>query len=337
MPSIARMLVSEKGYALGSQATPHNDRYRARPTVTGAFLERWGLRIAAATGVLVLAGLVVSDFETSFWDRHEMTSSILASLVVVGITVAVINEVLERRESARWRVFAQNALLELAATARFTWVGLGELLEVDETASRRTIEVRNFICSAAGTDRVATLVDEHMPDSAWRHRLTQLVERLLDDGRDSLAAWGPVMLGARPYTALIERHVELYGRVQLLRYMIDDPEDAELDDLEDPAARARRLSATRRAVARGTVRGRSRAHDAHDADHHHPPRRGTGDRHARACSRAGPARMVGDAVRRPQSDSRDQKRMNSRSCPIPASSAKRMPLGMSETSLRSCW
>ena len=209
------------------------------------------MRVAAATGVLVLAGLVVSDFETSFWDRHEMTSSILASLVVVLITVVVINEVLERRESARWRVFAQNALLELAATARFTWVGLGELLEVDETASRRTIEVRNFICSPAGTDRVATLVDEHMPDSEWRHRLTQLVERLLDDGRDSLAAWGPVMLGARPYTALIERHVELYGRVQLLRYMIDDPDDAELDDLEDPAARARRLSATRRAVVQG--------------------------------------------------------------------------------------
>jgi len=220
--------------------------------VTGAFLERWGLRVAAATGVLVLAGLVVSDFETSFWDRHGMTSSILASLVVVLITVVVINELLERRESARWRVFAQNALLELAATARFTWVGLGELLEVEgDNAGRRTVEVRNFICSPAGTDRVAMLVDEHMPDSEWRHRLTQLVERLLSDGRDSLAAWGPVMLGARPYTALIERHVELYGRVQLLRYMIDDPEDAELDDLEDPAARARRLSATRRAVVAG--------------------------------------------------------------------------------------
>jgi hypothetical protein len=206
--------------------------------------------------VLVLVGLVVSDFETSFWDRHEMTSSILASLVVVLITVVVINEVLERRESARWRVFAQNALLELAASSRFTWVGLGELLEVEgDTAGRRTVDVRNFICSAAGTERVTTLVEERMPDSEWRHRLARLVERLLDESRDSLAAWGPVMLGARPYTALIERHVELYGRVQLLRYMIDDPEDAELDELEDPAARARRLSATRRAAIEGQSAG----------------------------------------------------------------------------------
>ncbi len=220
--------------------------------MTGAFADQWGLRIAATTGVLALVGLAASDFETGFWERHAMISSILASLVVVLVTVAVINEALERRDSARWRVFAQNALLELAAGARFTWVGLGELLEVgDDTAGRRTIEVRSFICSAAGTDRVTALVDEHMPDSEWRHRLARLVERLLDDSRDALAAWGPAMLAARPYTALIERHVELYGRVQLLRYMIDDPEDAELDELEDPSARARRLSATRRAVLEG--------------------------------------------------------------------------------------
>jgi hypothetical protein len=220
--------------------------------VTRAFADQWGLRIAAATGVLTLTGLVVSDSETSFWDHHAMTSSILASLVVVLITVAVINEVLARRDSARWRVFAQNALLELAAGARFTWVGLGELLEVDgDTASRRTVEVRSFICSAAGTERVSALVDEHLPDGEWRHRLAQLVEKLLDESRDALAAWGPAMLGARPYTALIERHVELYARVQVLRYMIDDPEDAELDELQDSAARARRLGASRRAVLAG--------------------------------------------------------------------------------------
>ena len=97
-------------------------------------------------------------------------------------------------------------------------------------------------------ERVTALVDQHMPNSEWRHRLARLVERLLDESRDALAAWGPAMLGARPYTALIERHVELYARVQLLRYMIDDPEDAELDELQESAARARRLSASRRAV-----------------------------------------------------------------------------------------
>ena len=219
--------------------------------MSGPFADQWGLRIAAAAGVLVLAGLIASDFETRFWDHHAMTSSILASLVVVLVTVAVINEALARRDSARWRIFAQNALLELAAGTRFTWVGLGELLEVDDTASRRTVEVRSFICSAAGTERVAALVDEHMPDGEWRHQLARLVEKLLDESRDALAAWGPAMLGARPYTAIIERHVELYARVQLLRYMIDDPEDAELDELQDSAARARRLGASRRAVLSG--------------------------------------------------------------------------------------
>src|ERR1700684_2188017 len=104
IPSIGR-IASAGRLRRSPRRARGRERYRDRPIVSGAFADQWRLRIAAAVGVLVLAGLVASDFQTSFWDRHALTSSILSSLVVVLITVVVINEALERRNSARWRVF----------------------------------------------------------------------------------------------------------------------------------------------------------------------------------------------------------------------------------------
>src|ERR1700740_3333615 len=85
-------------------------------------------RIIGGLSVLVFAGAVVWDFvNDEFWARHTLFTGLVASLIVVAVTVAVLNEVLERRQRQRWSVLAQYALFEFVHTARLVWTGLLEL------------------------------------------------------------------------------------------------------------------------------------------------------------------------------------------------------------------
>ena len=85
-------------------------------------------RIIGGLSVLALAGAVVWDLTNDeFWFRHTLFTALVASLIVVAVTAAVLNEVLERRQRERWSVLAQYALFDLVRTARLVWTGLLEL------------------------------------------------------------------------------------------------------------------------------------------------------------------------------------------------------------------
>src|SRR4029078_544256 len=85
-------------------------------------------RIIGGLSVLVLSGAVVWDLTNDgFSFRHQLFTSLVASLIVVAVTAAVLNEVLERRQRQRWSVLAQYALFDLVRTARLVWTGLLEL------------------------------------------------------------------------------------------------------------------------------------------------------------------------------------------------------------------
>ena len=59
-------------------------------------------RAAAATTAGVLVGLVACDVSVAgvraWWDRHSFTSCVVSSLLVLGVTVLIIDEVLARRQ-----------------------------------------------------------------------------------------------------------------------------------------------------------------------------------------------------------------------------------------------
>ena len=87
-----------------------------------------GTRIVAGVSLLVLFGAIAWDLaDDHFWARHTLFTSLVASLIVVAVTAAVLNEVLERRQRERWSVLAQYALFDLVRTARLVWSGLLEL------------------------------------------------------------------------------------------------------------------------------------------------------------------------------------------------------------------
>jgi hypothetical protein len=62
-------------------------------------------RIIGGLSVLVLSGAVVWDLTNDgFWFRHTLFTALVASLIVVAVTAAVLNEVLDRRQRQRWSV-----------------------------------------------------------------------------------------------------------------------------------------------------------------------------------------------------------------------------------------
>src|SRR5246127_601100 len=85
-------------------------------------------RVVGGLSVRALAGAVAWDLaDDGFWVRHTLFTGLVASLIVVAVTAAVLNEVLERRRRERWAVLAPYALFDLVRTARLVWTGLLEL------------------------------------------------------------------------------------------------------------------------------------------------------------------------------------------------------------------
>jgi hypothetical protein len=69
-----------------------------------------GTRIIAGLSVLVLSGAIVWDLvNDGFWSRHALFTSLVASLIIVAMTAAGLNELLQRRQRERWSVLAQYA------------------------------------------------------------------------------------------------------------------------------------------------------------------------------------------------------------------------------------
>jgi hypothetical protein len=193
------------------------------------------LLLAATAGLALIAATGASDFVTGrFWERHSMLASLVANLVVVAVTVIVINEVIERRNLRRWRVLAQNVLFDLVQAARATWTGLLEVLELAEVRVGDPESLRACATIARETDRVSPAIRRLLGDPERRARFQRLTTELGRHASDVIARWAPVMVGARPYAEVLDRHVELAGRLEWLTSVLahrEPPADQSREDL----------------------------------------------------------------------------------------------------------
>src|SRR5262249_29536519 len=192
-------------------------------------------RIIGGLSVLILALPVASDLPNDgFWARHTLLTGLVASVIVVAVTAAVVNEVLERRQRERWSVLAQYALFDLIHTARLVWSGLLELAglvpdgEVDEGALAAGSE------AVLDTPRLAAAMDQLLASAEGRERLHRLIAKLLDHSQEVLGRWADVMVNSGTYAEIIDRHVELYSRLYWWGSVLD-----ESDPLEEHLTRPR--------------------------------------------------------------------------------------------------
>jgi hypothetical protein len=197
----------------------------ASNTTTGR-AERRAVAIGVAS-VALLAAAIVSDFMIgSFWERHAMLTSLLASLIIVVISVAVVNELIARRERQRWSLLAQGVIFVLVQSARLTWTSLVEVLRLTEVHTGSIDSLLQAARVALDRDRVSKGARELLADPERRQRLQVVLERLSDHTSDMIAKWATVLVGADPYAELLDGHVELQGRLEWLTSVMEHREPA---------------------------------------------------------------------------------------------------------------
>jgi hypothetical protein len=120
-------------------------------------------RIIGGLSVLLLSGAVVWDLTNDrFWSRHALFTSLVASLIVVAVTAAVLNEVLERRQRERWAVLAQYALFDLVRTARLVWTGLLELAGLAPDGELEDGALAAGSAAVLDTPRLTAAIDDRL-------------------------------------------------------------------------------------------------------------------------------------------------------------------------------
>jgi hypothetical protein len=180
-------------------------------------------RLIGGLSVLVLLGAIAWDLaDDGFWSRHALFAGLVASLIVVAVTAAVLNEVLERRQRERWSVLAQFALFDFVRMARLVWGGLLELAglvpdgELDDGALAAGSE------AVRDTSGLAAAMDEMLASAERREQLHRLIAGLLDHAREVLGRWAGVMVSSGAYAEIVDRHVELYSRLYWWGSVLDE-------------------------------------------------------------------------------------------------------------------
>jgi hypothetical protein len=179
-----------------------------------------GTRALAAIALIALVGGVLSDaLEGRFWADHALLAGLVASVIVVMLTVALVNEGLERRSRQRWSVLAQYVMLQLVRDARLVWTGVAELaglMPSDPYATERNpvtpaTSIDAGSSAVRDTQRLTAALRELMADADRRQRLHDEVTICLEHNDVVLGRWAAVMLNADVYAEVIDRHVELAG------------------------------------------------------------------------------------------------------------------------------
>ncbi len=215
----------------------HHDEGPYRSSSPDSYLVQ--TRALAAVALLALAGGVVLDVVTrSFWARNSLLAGLLSSLIVVVLSVAVVNELVERRKRRRWSVLAQYVMLELVRQARLVWTSVMEIAGLMPADATDAASIDAAAHAVQDSPRLKDAIAKALADGARRRRLHDGITAFVADGDDVLGRWAGVMLNADAYAEIIDRHVELATDVAWLGSLLDS-----LEPTDDIVKRRRNASA----------------------------------------------------------------------------------------------
>ena len=197
----------------------------------------WETRAIAAVAVLALIARIVSDtVEQGFWDRNGLLAGLASSVIVVMLTVALVNEAVERRRRQRWSVLAQYVMLQLVRDARGIWTGLLELAGLMPPDNLSAASIDAGAQTVRDTEQLTAAARKVVAEPDRRRRLHESVAHIVIHNDEVLGRWAGVMLSTDLYAEVIDRHVELASDLAWLGSLLDnlDPSD------DDPRQRVSR-------------------------------------------------------------------------------------------------
>jgi hypothetical protein len=178
--------------------------------------------VLAGLALLVLVGAIVSDaLEGRFWIRHALLTSLVGSVIVVVLSVAVINEVIERRRRRRWSVLAQYVMFELVRNARMIWSGVLDIARLTPLDGSRGDSVENGRRLVRDAPRLTEAVRAIVEDETRYESLRSEFAFLAEHSDQVLSRWASIMLSSDVYAAVIDQHVELGGDVAWIAGLFD--------------------------------------------------------------------------------------------------------------------
>jgi hypothetical protein len=190
-------------------------------------------RTVAVLGVAGTVGVIAADaLDDGFWARHTMITALLASLLIIAVSVGVVNELVDRRDRRRWSALAQTVIFELVRSSRVTWIALIDVLGLFP-ADREDVTHREQLAAARAilgeAPRLQHALTSTLADPEQRRELSSVLARVTAVSREAVSAWAPVMISSAFYAELFDRHVELHGRLEwvstlLWHYNRDEPD-----------------------------------------------------------------------------------------------------------------
>ena len=196
-------------------------------------------RVGAGLALVALAVAIGSErFAEHVWERHTLLAGLTSSAIVVMLSVAVVNEVLEFRRSRRWAVLAQYVMLELVRDARMFWTGMLELADLMPADANEPAAMAAAAEIVRDTPRMTEAIHGILSDGRRRHELRESVAQVVLHNDEVLGRWAAVMLNADVYAEIIDRHVELAGDLAWLNSLLENSDPSNVDGLRRQRARS---------------------------------------------------------------------------------------------------
>jgi hypothetical protein len=144
--------------------------------------------------IALAAGIASDDTNGAFWGRHTLLAGLAASAIVVMLSGAVVNEVLERRRRQRWSILAQYIMFELVRNARMIWSGILDVAGLLPAHMNQQDSIEAGADIVRDTPRLTAAVRQIVNDVDQRKRLHDEVAFLAEHADEVLGRWVSVML-----------------------------------------------------------------------------------------------------------------------------------------------